>query len=74
MIKMPRRANDLTGKMFGYLKVIDRDPSNKTAKNRNIYWLCQCLKCGNYASVRSDNLTSGRTKTCGRCGFKGEKM
>lgn len=52
--------NDLTGRKFGRLKVIEFSHS----KNRRSYWLCLC-SCGNKKAIRSDQLTGGRTKSCG---------
>lgn len=54
---------DLTGKQFGYLKVIKRD-ENKSGKY--VYWICEC-QCENktIVSVRGSNLKSGSTVSCG---------
>ena len=54
---------DLTGKQFGYLKVIKRD-ENKSGKY--VYWICEC-QCENktIVSVRGSNLKSGNTVSCG---------
>lgn len=48
---------DYTGKTFGYLTVESYDKSTKK-------WLCRC-KCGNKILVRSNNLQSGNTESCG---------
>lgn len=53
--------NDLTGKRFGRLTVIELDP---VRKGRKLYWVCKC-DCGNTKSIRSDALLSGITKSCG---------
>lgn len=45
---------------FNLLTVID----GPIRKNNKIYWLCQC-ECGKQKMVRSDELKSGRTKSCG---------
>ena len=52
---------ELTGLVFNYLTVINRD-FNKN--NKKIYWNCKC-KCGNIISVRGDLLTNNNTKSCG---------
>ena len=52
------KAEDLTGKTFGYWKVI------KYAGN--LRWTCQC-KCGTVRDVLTQALKSGRSKSCG-CG------
>lgn len=57
---MPK-FNDLTGKHFGRLTVLQRDESQKF---RNIRWICQC-ECGNIKSIQGSNLTSGLTNSCG---------
>lgn len=52
---------DLTGKIYGKLKVI-----SNTGKNQNGHsvWLCQC-KCGNFTEVDANRLKSGNTQSCG---------
>ena len=51
---------DLTGQRFGRLTVIDRAPNN----GRRTMWLCRC-DCGNLHPVMGDNLTAGKSKSCG---------
>ncbi len=50
---------DLTGKTYNRLIVIRRD-----TERSGVYWICRC-ECGNIVSVRTNNLTSGSTKSCG---------
>lgn len=57
---MPEREN-LIGKKFGRLTVIELSPIQK---NNNTYWRCQC-DCGNIKDIKSTNLKSGITKSCG---------
>ena len=59
-------------KRFGKLKVIKEVGKNKRYEK---LWLCEC-KCGNEAIVKSYNLTSGKTKSCGciRTGPKIENL
>ena len=52
---------DLAGKTFGRLTVIKE---TKQRQNRFVLWLCRC-KCGNKILVRSNNLTSSWTRSCG---------
>lgn len=52
--------NDLTGKSFGRLTVIERAKEG----TRIAKWLCVC-SCGNTCIVRQDCLTRGVTKSCG---------
>lgn len=54
------RINDLTGRRFGRLYVLQRDLS----KTNKVHWLCRC-DCGNTISVASGNLVSGNTTSCG---------
>ena len=61
------RKLDLTGQVFGYLKVLEED-KEKTKINQHYYWKCKCLKCNkNIYSVRTDQLTSGKTTVCNYC-------
>lgn len=53
--------DDLTGRKFGILTVLEFD--SKT-KNRKIKWKCHC-DCGNETIVTGENLRSGNTKSCG---------
>lgn len=55
------RLNDLVGKTFGRLIVINRAPNNKTGQ---AYWYCEC-ECGSMKKVRGTHLTSGRVTSCG---------
>lgn len=61
------RINDLTGKRFGKLKVIERKDVNKCGNYR---WLCLC-DCGKEVIVNGTALTSGQTTSCG-CLYRGE--
>lgn len=54
------KFEDLTGRKFGYLKVIQYDHSDK----QGTHWLCEC-KCKNKVIVRRSHLISGHTKSCG---------
>ncbi len=51
---------NLTGHRFGRLKVI----SEASGRDPGILWRCVC-DCGNQKTVRSSNLRSGNTKSCG---------
>ena len=55
------RMNDLTGKRFGRLTVIERMPNNE---NNKVVWKCKC-DCGNETVVIGSLLNTGRTKSCG---------
>lgn len=54
------RCQDLTGKRFGRLIVIERSPSVKG----HTRWRCVC-DCGNTTIVFASPLKSGSTKSCG---------
>ena len=51
---------DLIGQKFGRLMVVSRCPM----KGVRPKWNCQC-DCGSSVVVRSDNLVSGKTHSCG---------
>lgn len=58
---------DLTGQKFGKLTVIKKDDRQD---KKHTFFICEC-ECGNIISARSDQLKSGRTKTC-RCIWQGD--
>lgn len=53
--------NDLTGKRFGKLVVMERVTNDRSG---NRMWLCQC-DCGNQKVIGGRHLSSGATKSCG---------
>jgi hypothetical protein len=55
------KFNDLTGKKFGRLTVIERMPNNA---NNKVVWRCKC-DCGNEAVVIGSRLYTGKTVSCG---------
>lgn len=59
---MKRRATfqDLTGRVFGHLRVEGQEPS-AMGKTR---WRCKC-QCGVVIITRADRLKGGRVKSCG---------
>jgi hypothetical protein len=52
---------DLVGKKFGRLTVLE-DTGKR--KNRKVLWRCIC-DCGKIVNVKSDQLTIGKTRSCG---------
>lgn len=58
------RASDLAGHRYGRLTVIRRNGVAKTGKKPALLWLCRC-DCGVELSVRSGNLRTGNTTSCG---------
>jgi hypothetical protein len=55
------KLNDITGKKFGRLTVIEQGDSNG---RKGVYWNCIC-ECGNKCTVHARALVSGHTKSCG---------
>lgn len=55
--------NNLIGKTFGKLTVV-KDSGQRYEKHRSIIWECLC-ECGNTVLIRTDNLTTGQTYSCG---------
>ncbi len=53
--------NDLTGKTFGYLTVIE---ATEKRKRRDVVWRCVC-KCGRETEVPTVLLLGGNTTSCG---------
>lgn len=56
---------DLTGRMFGYLKVIERAQGKVRGKVKRVVWRCECQNCGSIVEVYADSLVSGSVKSCG---------
>ena len=56
-----QKTIDLTGEIFGVLKVIEKAPIRY---NHSAYWKCQC-QCGKIIEVCSGDLKTGHTRSCG---------
>ena len=54
------KHTDLTGRTFGRLTVTSR----ANVESNRCYWNCEC-NCGNKVVVRTDNLTGGKSNSCG---------
>ena len=67
---MSRKRDDLTGKKYGLLTVVEYD---RTDQHGETYWLCKC-DCGNpeLISVRRQSLRHSLTTSCG-CKLRGIK-
>lgn len=52
---------DITGQRFNRLLVLERDIEDP---RKGVYWKCQC-DCGNFVTVRSADIRSGNTNSCG---------
>lgn len=61
--------DDLTGKVFDKLTVLERIPG--TCKGK-VKWKCQC-ECGSIIEVYADALRSGHTRSCGCTKSYGEE-
>lgn len=57
------RIEDLTGKVFGDLTVMELLPSNR---NGGAAWRCRC-SCGNVCEVGAAHLRTGRRRACEEC-------
>ena len=62
-IKHAPKAEDITGQRFGRLTVMKRVGT----ADRKAIWRCRC-DCGKKTDVRSSDLKSGNTKSCGCLG------
>ncbi len=58
----PMKQIDLQGSVFGSLRVISR--TARRSREGGVIWTCACA-CGATVDVKSGNLRSGNTKTCG---------
>lgn len=56
--------DDLTGKRFSKLVVIEISTPNKRKGGTDRYWKCKC-DCGKIKRVRQYHLTDGRIQSCG---------
>src|SRR6266581_3944496 len=61
---MQQRTEDLTGRSFGRLTVLERDRAPRESSGGHAYWRCAC-DCGNETSVAGCALRDGSTKSCG---------
>lgn len=64
-----KQYDDLTGKKFGRLTVIERD---QTSKGKRVRFKCRC-GCGSTVSVRANHLKSGKILSCGCLISSGEE-
>lgn len=64
---MSRQVENLIGKTFGFLTVIEgpfRSPRNKQRTRFEAAWKCRCI-CGNLWFVSSGHLKGGNVTSCG---------
>ena len=57
---------DLTGQVFGSLRVIQHISPKEHGFTGRTFWLCECA-CGRRLMVRSDNLRDGKSSQCSDC-------
>lgn len=69
-LKTKLLSQDLTGKTFGKLTVLE--PTEQRI-NHNIAWKCKC-DCGNICIVPTNHLVTGNTQSCGCLVSKGEQI
>lgn len=55
---------ELSKRIFGKLKVIERATAADKNGHGHMYWHCKC-DCGKTSIVREDSLLTGNTKSCG---------
>lgn len=65
------KIQDLTGKKFGKLTVLER--LEEKSINGSYLYKCRC-ECGNFSKVNTDGLTSGHSTSCGCSKSKGELL
>ena len=58
------RFKDLSGQKIGRWTVLLKCSNQMQKKTGNILWLCRC-ECGTERIVASNNLSNGKTKSCG---------
>ena len=60
---------DESGKIYGFLQVLERGKNNKQNKPR---WKCKCLKCGNIIEIEATRLRNKKEPAiqCRECGYK----
>lgn len=59
----PNKLEDLSGKIFGNLRVIEYD-SIRSKNTKGTFWKCIC-SCGNEKSVNASHLKNGSVVSCG---------
>lgn len=55
---------DLTGRKYGRLTVVERAENGRCCEKSVTRWLCEC-DCGNRIVVDGHSIKRGRTKSCG---------
>lgn len=63
-IALPRRAHDLTGRLFGRLVALGPVEIRRYTGVTHVIWRCRC-ECGTETDVAAGRLRTGTTKSCG---------
>lgn len=63
------KADQMIGKKFGHLEVLDRDYSMSQGCGRHAWWICKCDLCGRIESISGQRLRSKFEvkDRCSRC-------
>jgi len=61
---MARKLRDYTGEKFGRLTVVDQYLLEDNTGYKRTFFECEC-SCGEVLTVRSNNVLTGRTQSCG---------
>lgn len=60
------KAEDLTGREFGFLKVLYRtDDHISRSGQKKVRWMCECMLCGKQKPVNAQDLKRGSAVSCG---------
>lgn len=63
-----------SGKEYGFLKVIKKDPIPAlNFSDKSIHWICECTLCQSICSISGKNLRNGSARSCGCMKSKGEQ-
>lgn len=64
-LENPRQKENIIGRVFGRLTVVEEDEPTTTPKGRKLnYWKCSC-RCGNTHRVEASALRQGKILSCG---------
>jgi hypothetical protein len=62
-----KRHENLEGRVFGHLTVLEHVPDRKDLVGKR-FWKCRCV-CGRTVVVRADNLKCGHSTQCIQCAY-----
>jgi hypothetical protein len=61
---MGRKVNDLVGRRYSYLTVVERAAAPDGLSYRHTYWKCLCV-CGRTKTISGSSLVGNLTRSCG---------